>query len=798
MSVTAEEIQAELDAIRENAEERAQLELAAKQRSEFLDDPANEFGRGITVGIANSAGIPVDVANALMNAVGIQSDAPLGSSDSIYDVLNELGMQAPEGIPLEPTTVLEGAGEGIGAAAVITPAMLAPFMEMAMDPQFEARQAAETRAFLGGPEGDPTRIPRGKAARAAFLMKQLGQRIARTAVENPKTFIAAETAAAGAAGAAMEKVEQMGGSPSAQMTAGLGAGTIASVSPTAWPRIVRNAARWGMKHFNPFRASGAEPRAAEQIQMRASNAEEAAEAGLAAPEGVTPARASGQDQLMAQEARVLADDPELDRMVREDLEAAIMRAENDLRSLYGTPRGKENWELAVFQRVAPEGVVVKPGTSEEMLDQLYKSFKPLYQQFKGYPIRPQMFTTSRKTPLETMIKNVPETNRVQVSEQVRQAVNRRLNAMWQGFSRRIKPNKDGLALVDSGDLLKFRSDIRDEARRASKRGDLESVDLYRIAEEKVNAVLRSQLQPDLLSELKTVDSMYRNYKVTEDAVYRGAGTDKGLSPEGLLQSLRASASSKGGYARGEQLELRSLAASGRPIAKVLNDPPAIRRAVNGMSAEDLQDMQREAFETLLSKATRTNDVGEDYISGARLKQMMNNMGDSFVALQMDEASLGRMNEIADQMIMMQRKSPEAVTQLYEDGPADILQLLATLVGAKHGQNVAGRGMGSSLVLAGWFARKARKMLENLTTNQARRLLADAVTDKELFARLLTTPTHEKVFQEEAAQYLKAYLAQVAQRGAREVKEEQGPTPEEAYRRELERLQREAQRLGPNF
>ena len=58
--------------------------------------------------------------------------------------------------------------------------MMAPFMEMAMDPNFESRQGDETRKFYGGAPGDANRIPRSRAARAAFLLKQMGQRIADT------------------------------------------------------------------------------------------------------------------------------------------------------------------------------------------------------------------------------------------------------------------------------------------------------------------------------------------------------------------------------------------------------------------------------------------------------------------------------------------------------------------------------------------------------------------------------------------------------------------------------------------
>jgi hypothetical protein len=299
----------------------------------------------------------------------------------------------------------------------------------------------------------------------------------------------------------------------------------------------------------------------------------------------------------------------------------------------------------------------------------------------------------------------------------------------------------------------------------------------------------------MLQQLGIIDSNYRNYKITEDAIYRRAGTDQGLTPEGLLQSLRASASSKGGYARGENMELRSLAAAGKPIRTIMNDPDKIRRVVANMNPQDLKAAQEDFFDQMLNKATMTDEYGEETLSGTRFKQMLNTMDESVRAMQFDQDTINRAADIADRMVMAQRSNPEAVNKLYEDGPADILNLLATIVGAKHGQNVAGQGMGSSLVLAGWFAQRARNMLEKLTTNQARILLARAQTDPELYAKLLTTPTSEAVIQDEATQYLKAYLANIAQRQTREANEE----PEEtAYRKELERLQEEAQALSPLF
>ncbi|MCK5644839.1 MAG: hypothetical protein KAJ19_28830 [Gammaproteobacteria bacterium] len=824
---TVEELQAERDTIIANSQERADLVDAGTDRSTHLNDPTAEFGRAFTTGISEIVGVPVDVVNAMLNAGGIGSDRPIGSGDNIQDVLDEL-MGYPEGMGTEPEGAVQGAGKMLGVTAVMTPAMLAPFMEAAMLPQldFEQKQFRDIGKFQGsGMEetvmpADPERgikaktiktptpghIPRSRAARVAFLLKQIGERGAKFAVDRPAAFIAGETAMALGAGAAGEMAEEAGAGPGTRMGVEVGAGIVSGLVPAAMPRMMRNMYRWGMRNIVPFTEAGAELRAAQQMQIRAEDPEAAAESVLALAArqeagedlGVTPARATGEERLMAQERRVFEDDPVLDKQVREDLESAIKRTQGELSGLFGTPRGKEAWEQAIFQRVAPEGVEISPGTSEEMLDQLYQSFRPLYDEIKGYPIRPNLYG-KRQTSLETMIKNAPESNRIQADQAKRDAVARRLKAMWSGFSRNLK-TVDGVIQAPSEKYLKLRQDMRAEARKRTKVGDHESAALYRIAEEKIDDVLRDQLEPDLLTRLKTVDSHYRNYKITEDAVYRRSGTDQGLTPEGLLASLRASASSKGGYARGEAGELRSLAVSGKPIAKMIEDPAKIRRAVSSMSEDDLANTKADFFETMMRKAMVSQDETEG-VSGTKLKRMLDHYSESAAAVRMTEEDLMNANTIADSLIVAERSSPAAVSQLYEDGPSNILQLFATLVGAKHGQKIAGRGMGSSLVLAQYFANKARGILGHFTTEQATALLTRAQTDPELYAHLLTRPDARPAVQIESAQYLNAYLAELARRTGEGTTEHWRETYEQqeagrARRSELDRLSREAEMIVP--
>lgn len=805
MAVPEQEMQEEFDAIIANIEERIEVKKAVQNRAEFLDDPANEFMHGAQVGIAQTAGIPVDVVNYFANVFGVQADAPVGSGDNIQDVL-ALIADMPEGLPDEPEGILGGAGEGIGIAAVMTPAMLAPFIEDAMDPNFDLNQRAAIGKFQGTGPDTPGHIPRSRAARMAFALKQIGQNITRTAVKNPKMFAAGELLGAAGAGAAVEYAAGEDASPGVQAGAGMAAGVVGGLMPTAIPRVARNMARWGMRNILPFTQAGAESRAATQMQARTADPEAAADAVRNIPRGpdgepiMTPARATGEDVLIAQEARVLEDDIVLDKQVREDLTEAIKRANQELRSLYDTPPGKQSWEQAIFQRVAPDGVEIRAGTSEEMLDQLFDEFKPLYAELRGFPIRPQIFSIGRNTPLEVMIKNSPKSNRVHAEDKPREAVARRLKSMWSGFSRKLKSNDDGVVVADSADYLKFRQQIRAEGRKRAKSGDTESAALYSIAEEKINQVLKSQLEPELLQRLGVIDSHYRDYKVAEDAMYRTSASDKGLTPEGLLMALKQSASSKGNYARGDNLELRSAAVSGKPVAKYIDDIDTLRRNVARMGEDDLKRVQDDMFDVIYKKSIDPNDINER-VSGERLKRQLVKYDEQMGAAKMDEATIARAHSIADELMSLEKMSPTAVAELYEDGPSNILQLVATIAGAQRGQKVAEGGVGSSMVLAGYFANKARSILGHFTTDQATQLLVGAQTDPELYIRLLTKPDIAAVKQTEAASYLRTWLKTAGEPVGEEAKEyyEKTYQTEKEYnaaerRRELDRLRS----IGTNF
>jgi hypothetical protein len=126
------------------------------------------------------------------------------------------------------------------------------------------------------------------------------------------------------------------------------------------------------------------------------------------------------------------------------------------------------------------------------------------------------------------------------------------------------------------------------------------------------------------------------------------------------------------------------------------------------------------------------------------------------AIGMSEQDIGRTQRMAREISIIEQKPPAAVAQLFEDGPANVMQLAAALIGAKQGQAIAGRGMGSSLVLAQFMSNRARRVLASMTSDQAARLMKDAATDPELYRAMLTRSVSTPTARQQAA-YLESWL-----------------------------------------
>lgn len=203
--------------------------------------------------------------------------------------------------------------------------------------------------------------------------------------------------------------------------------------------------------------------------------------------------------------------------------------------------------------------------------------------------------------------------------------------------------------------------------------------------------------------------------------------------------------------------MRSLALTGWPMEQLLRDPELAARSVRGLSDAEKAPLKANVVENLMRQARDADPDGNSIVSGAKLRALTQENSEAARALGMNSTDISRLNHMASQLTMIQRQSPGAVDFLYEDAPNVLMQVGAQLLGAKAGQRIAGRGIGSSLVLAQFMSKRARDKLAEFTSGEAERLMVDATTDPKLYQALLTGPTSSQSQRREAGRSLNAWL-----------------------------------------
>jgi len=613
-----------------------------------------------------------------------------------------------------------------------------------------------------------------KVSMAHGVIRGIMQDISKFAISHPGLYLGGEAGGALGAGAAGQAAIEGGATSGEQLAAevagGMGGGMLATIGPRSF-RALREGIR---ANLTPFTEEGGMVRGARQMQERAGGSQTAAKYAESLdniPEGVTPAQWVGDERLMAQEAYLLDSNPRLANQVRGELEDARLIAQNELRDEFGQPRTRRDWERIVFERVAPAGTKITPGQTDEMLDQAYKAFGPLYDEVKGFGIS--------TAGLGDRISTAVYSPSLMVSEKERRIVTTWFNDVAKSFTDKIEFDE-----IPSEMLVRLRSKVRDERRSQFRRGQEDRADLLGAVEAEITKRLESGLPDDIRKSLQKTDAQYRKYKVIESGVY-SAG-DANLSPEQVSQAIRAGGmTSNSQYARGVNeatQELRQLSLAGRSTEEVLGDPQRAELFIRGLSSAELPAVHADFVGVLIRRATKpSSDMtigGASFTSGRQLAKDLHDNMKVMKSLGIPDDEIARLRGMATNIQKLEKKSPAAVAQLFEDGPATIMQLAATLAGAKSGQHIAGRGMGSSLVLAHFMSNRARRSLASLTSDEAQRLMEDAVTDSELYKALLTKDLSEYGLKE-SARYLESWLLASAfykVRGEQRAKQEQSELP----------------------
>jgi hypothetical protein len=656
-----------------------------------------------------------------------------------------------------------GAGmEGKGGAAARALGMGLPFIVgVPAAGQQLARQAA--------------RLAPG--ARLSTPGREILTEIGETAARSPAAFLGIESAATAAAGAAGESVRTSESispeyRPFVQVGTEILVGGGVGALPVVIPKSHRALVDAIKTNIFPMTREGSGIRAARQMQERAGGAERAAElADLLddIPEGVTPAQWLGDTVLMSQQARLVADNPDLANQIAVDLLQARRAAQQELADAQGVPRTRQQWEQSVIQRVTPEGVTIQQGQTDEMLKQAFDSFDPLYEPTKGFlvDLTPGQLKPKRGQPaLSQQAENIlgaTDNQNIMATRESREAVRDWIQNQLTKYPgiRVFNPNAANVTKTD--DLLQLRSELRSEQRAQRQAGNLERADLLGSAEAELTQVIDNALPRDLQLQLREADSLYRQYKVIETAVYNTG--DNVLTPDMISEAIRTgNLTTPGRYARGESPEvqrLRDLALSGRDPVEYIGDPERAALIVRDLNPNERKTVHAQFIEGLINRAKPSAAEVTDgvvMVSGERLNRDLIDNIDTMKALGMTDTEIGRVQDIARRILVMEQKSPAAVANLFDDGPSTIMELLAAVIGAKQGSNIASTAnIGQSLVLAQFFSNRARNFLRFMTADKATQLLRDAAMDPKLYQELLRKQVTSPRQGRERARYVESYI-----------------------------------------
>jgi hypothetical protein len=547
-------------------------------------------------------------------------------------------------------------------------------------------------------------------------------------------------------------------------------------------------------------------RAARRVQDLAPDPQAAAQAldaptqarrpGDPAPE-LSPARATGENNLIALEELQAARDPVFRQNIERARSTAADTLENDVRQLFGSGRTPAGWRQGVMQRVtAPDAPPIQPGSTDEMLEQAARSFDPAYEAAKGYPVYLTRLGTvaDNDRPLHVLIgQAVNDTNLPAgaLTPKQRARMTDELFGQLEDVARRTGMKGLPEGTVDSGTMLEFRRAIRDEIRATAKAaggaGKMSAKERARLqalenVEDRITGTLESQLPEDVLAGLKATDARYRDFKTVEDAVWRGGDTE--LTPEVLYRSIKGresrSALAQGRLETptagltGEEGSLLTVSRHGVDIKKLRGDADRAARVTRGMDAEQLRALKSDYVQDMMERvrnpveARSSVDAGRTtgFVDGARLMSLVDDEAEQATlrAIGFTDSDLNNVRRVAAQLELVSRRSPKQIQEFITDRPGVLLRMVAAAAGSSAGRWVAhrmGGGMTHSLIIAQTGARIGREQAHQLVVDNAQNLLTRALepTDegRALMRALLTRPTDPPNMRAEAGRRINAWM-----------------------------------------
>ena len=598
------------------------------------------------------------------------------------------------------------------------------------------------------------------------VVGNLADEIGAFFANNPKMATAIEAGGGFGAATGQELSREAELGPTGQMLATLAGGIAGGFSPQGAVNVSRRTAT-GIQNVVDNAFSG-ELRAARQLQDAAADPEAAARAALEAPEGVSPARASDEPQVRAMESRVLADDARTAARVEADLEGAERTTLDEIADQFGPTTNRQEWQQEVIARAAPDDAEIRVGQPDEMLQDAAAGFSRAYDDVADIPISTQnLQVEGGNVSLRQMFDDAAGSNSVIADSKWRKGIRNFLNGLLDDLEAGgVAPAgqaEPGVAQVSSQDLIQMRSQIRAQQRTRAQAGTRNpraqaEAEMLQMANRAVTDVLESQLDGASAAALRATDERYRDFLTVQGAVIRSG--DKGLTPEALRASLRQRETAAN-VARGETGELGRLAETGRDVAQTLGDPQAAQRLTRNMTPEQLQQARADYNRALMDRATPT----DGRLRGKKLREQIDQNEETLIAAGFEPEDISQMRRVAQQLEMIQSRSPGAVQVLLEDDVGSIMRLLGAIAGSKSGSRLlkllgGAGGAGPSLIVSQYGSKLMQNTLTRLSVDRADEMIRAAMTDRELFAALMTRPTDNLKAQADAARTIQAWLARV--------------------------------------
>lgn len=653
---------------------------------------------------------------------------------------------------------LQGAGEAGG-------------LLMAASPLFRAGRAGA--GVLSGA------IQQGAPAAAQPLVQsqsvagRIGQSIRQQYQERPRRFLAGEVAAGGGAGVGMElgrgSAEQRGVDPTApEAIGGLVGGGLLGLGVEATGGIGRTGVSLTDRVF------GSAARAGSALRGASASPEDAAGSiGMYQQDEqlsrLTPARLTDDPGLLAAEQQVLAQNPGLAAVVERERRAVQEEITEQGRTLFGNTRNPIEWERDMFQFAAAPGAEITATNTPDMLSQAVSSFVPAYNQFRQMPVPPNVLRTLGAD-IESAIAGAaagrtagserPSTAGRTAEDRVRDFINSQLQSAQSNF--------ETTGQLTTSQLFDIRSAVRMERRRLADSRSPDREDeaeiLGRVGQTLTDRISEA-LGPELADRMRAVDNQYRKYKIIEDAVIKsGEGS---LSPQAVSNAIERASTSPRQYGTGEiDMDFRSLALTGAPVENLLADPETARKAMMGRTRDEINAIKGNVANYIFDRATVPE--GENFtVSGERILRQLNQDGQTAALkrLGFNETDITRMRDIANRLVISQRRAVPITQNVIDDNAAIITRLIAGLGAVRGAKNLVDTigfdtGVGQ-LAIAQQFSGEARRRLNNLTVGQKVKLLEAATVNGELYRALLLRGDASTRQVRDAETALNAWFATVA-------------------------------------